>query len=249
MKKLVSILLSVLLMASVLPSDVYADEYSGESGWTVTFRQKDGKEDMNSNFTTASFQDTLGQLQPGDSAKFSVTLKNEHPRAADFYMSTDVIKSMEESAGRAIGGGGYTYTLTYTGPEGVRTLYDSDTVGGDGETGGNVGLHQAAAGLSDYGYLDNLSSGESGQLNLTVTLDGATQTNNYQDTLAQLQMQFAAVLPATAPGDHETDVVTGDDSHMEMYLGISGVSGIIVLALAIYAWVCSRREKSAEGVK
>ena len=53
------------------------------------------------------------------------------------------------------------------------------------------GLHEATDNLEEFFYLDQLSSGEEGQISLRVALNGETQGNNYQNTLARLRLNFA----------------------------------------------------------
>ena len=53
--------------------------------------------------------------------------------------------------------------------------------------------------MTDFFYLDRLDSGKSGKVSLTVALDGETNGNGYQNTLARLQMAFAAD-PVTGGG-------------------------------------------------
>ena len=87
-------------------------------------------------------------------------------------------------------------------------LYSSETVGGE-DTAGGEGLHQATGALEDYFYLGRLESGEEGRVLLTVELEGETQGNDYQDTLARLQMNFAVeeVEPNTVVEQGEDNVI------------------------------------------
>ena len=72
------------------------------------------------------------------------------------------------------------------------TLYSSENVGGDGKGGlPEQGLHEATDSLEDFFYLDTLDAGGEGLITLKVCLDGETQGNAYQDTMAKLQMNFA----------------------------------------------------------
>ena len=67
------------------------------------------------------------------------------------------------------------------------------------------GLKEATSSLKEYFYLDTLSRNQSGVITLEVALDGETQGNDYQDTLADLQMEFAVELrdtPDNPPGDN-----------------------------------------------
>lgn len=80
-------------------------------------------------------------------------------------------------------------------------LFDSETVGGDGGSG----LYEATDGLSEYAKLCTMAPGGSGYVTLYVKLDGETQGNGYQNTLAKLRLNFAVnIVPANyveVPGD------------------------------------------------
>ena len=236
MKKIVSILLALTLMLA-LPQAAYADHLKGKDGWNVRYTSG-GK--MESNFRTADYNDPVAGLQPGDDITFTVALKNENSAETDWYMTNEVLHSMEDR-GQGAAGGAYSYTLRYQGPSGERLLYDSDTVGGElvGEAG--EGLHQATSALKDYFYLDTLKNGESGSVTLVVALDGETQGNGYQDKLADLQMNFAVEQKGTAV--KTTAVQTGDNrmQMVPMYLTML-VGGAVLLYLSVRALRRYRRE-------
>ena len=98
---------------------------------------------------------------------------------------------------------------------------------------------------------------------LTVALDGETQGNDYQNTLAQLQMNFATeiVEPDTVQGEDkvinrtvkEADktvyrtqrVKTGDESQTLLYSAIALVSGLVLLGLGIVA--LKKKKNREEG--
>ena len=66
-------------------------------------------------------------------------------------------------------------------------------------------------------------------------LDGETQGNDYQDTLADLAMNFAVELKEAAPepGAPRIIVKTGDDRNLLPYYVAMAVSGVLLLILAI----------------
>ncbi len=225
-----------------------AEDRQGASGWQVTF---DGKK-MESNFTSSNMSDEVGAMQPGDSVELTVTIKNTFDGQADWYMKNQVLESLEDAGDAA--GGAYDYLLTYTDTKGeTTTLYSSEKFGGEGKING-VGLHGATRTLQNYFYLDRMGSSESGVVKLKVALDGETLVNDYQNTLARLQMDFATELVSenqtTAPGDSEnlrTDrnaVKTGDDTEIMRYLILMFASGLLLLAGGI---ILLRRQQEEEG--
>ena len=262
-KKIWTGLLSCLTaLAMSLP--VHAETFYGDDSWSVVFN---AEKQMVSSFSTADINDVVGGMQPGDNVIVTLRLKNENPTATDWYMQNEVLYSLEDrSANSQTGGGAYTYRLTYTDHTGaVQTLFDSDTVGG--ENGTTVeetleGLHGATSALKDFFYLDTVNNGEGGIITLEVALDGETQGNHYQDTLADLQMEFAVELRPDRPSQpnpgnppenvddtqpnpgRNTGVVrTSDDSQMPLFMAISGITGAILLVYCIY---CFRENKKRE---
>ena len=98
---------------------------------------------------------------------------------------------------------------------------------------------------------------------LTVALDGETQGNDYQNTLAQLQMNFATEIAQadTVKGEDkvinrtvkEADktvyrtqkVKTGDESQTLLYSVIALASGLVLLVLGVI--VLKKKNNREEG--
>ena len=189
-KRSLGLALAAVLSVS-MAATAYGETLRGDPGWGVSFT-KDNK--MVSNFKTADMDEAIYGMQPGDNVVVTLSLKNENAADTDWYMTNKVLRSLEES-NDAAAGGAYTYILTYTDKAGgKKTLFSSDTVGGEDISKAGEGLHAATDALEDFFYLDTLASSEKGRVSLEVALDGETQGNDYQDTLADLQMNFAVEL-------------------------------------------------------
>ena len=185
MKKKIALFACILFILGSI-STVYADENSTAAG-SCSFT---GKE-MVSSFDSNKLAVSVSEMQPGDEVTFSVNIKNDSDISTKWYMSNDVLSSLEDAQSVAENGG-YTYILTYTDPDGKEdTIYSSTSVGGEKETTAGKGLNEATNSLDDFFSLDTLEPGENGAVNLTVGLDGESQGNIYQDTLAKLMMNFA----------------------------------------------------------
>ena len=264
------LLSGLAVLGMVLP--VQAETFYGDDSWHVSFTAAN---EMASSFSTADINDVIGGMQPGDNVIITLDLKNENPTATDWYMQNEVLYSLEDrSANSQTGGGAYTYRLFYMDREGtVQTLFDSDTVGGEsGETvdetlGRMEGLHGATSALKDYFYLDTMANGEGGTITLEVALDGETQGNHYQDTLADLQMNFAVELrddlpvrpdpeepgnppqpvddtrPTPNPGRGTGIVRTSDESRLPLLAAVCGVTGLLLLVYCIYCFREHRKNK------
>ena len=200
MKKITNKILPPALIAAILilvmSVSAMAENHAGQNGWLVTFT---ADKKMSSNFQSKKWDDDLKGLQPGDYTDLSVKIKNDNDNTTDWYMTNKVIDSLEDTRKNdpGLNGGAYTYTLKYKGDkDGSKdvVLYSSDTVGGQNVSKAGQGLHEATNALDDWFYIDTLSKGEGGTVTLRVGLDGETQGNDYQDTLADLEMNFAVEL-------------------------------------------------------
>ena len=104
--------------------------------------------------------------------------------------------------------------------------------------------------MEDHFYLDRLENGAEGTVYLRTVLDGETQGNDYQNTLARLQMNFAAeiVSPDFQKAADKTiyrtqRVKTGDENSVLLYSIIALASGLVLLVLGIAAFKKKNRRK------
>lgn len=200
---------------------------------TVTGDVKFNGKSLSTSYTNADFVNAALALQPGDDITYTITLKNNHSQETEWWMLNQVLESFEQNS--SANGGAYTYHLEYSGPNNSRVLYDSETVGG--ETAGNEGLTAATSALTNYFVLGTLKMGQSATVTLRVKLDGETQGNNYQSTLADLNMRFAVQIVPT------DDVVkTGDETVILPYVIAAAVSGALLMVIAV-ARVKTRKQR------
>ena len=59
---------------------------------------------MESNFSSADISDAVYALQPGDSVTIRLELENKSSQATDWYMTNQVLSSLEDSSDTARGG-------------------------------------------------------------------------------------------------------------------------------------------------
>ncbi|MBQ9061615.1 MAG: hypothetical protein IJ121_02120 [Eubacterium sp.] len=256
---LAGLMMVCLLLTGIPAYSVAADEpLQGNPNWSVKFTKANK---MESNFKTSDIDDVIRGMQPGDSAILKIKVTNENAQTTAWYLENKVISTLvEDRINNA--GGAYTYKLTYTNSNGAETvLFTSETVGGDADSVSDEGLKEATnnMGEDDWLYLDELETNESGQVTLEVGLDGETQGNAYQDTLADLTMNFAVelveptqVTPTPTPGTRRTTTVpttprtsvrTGDESTPVLYLVLMGVAGILMLIIAIMSMRARKQAK------
>ncbi len=245
MKKRIAFLLLALLFVISPAARAAADHYEGREGWSVEYTPEF---ELVSNFRTADYNDPVLGLQPGDDITFTVHLANNSGEAADWYMTNEVLHSLEDRTASAAGGA-YTYVLRFEDSDGEnRLLYSSDTVGGDFVGQAGEGLHEATDALKDYFFLSQILPGQTAIVTLNVSLDGETQGNGYQRTLGDLQMNFAVQREVKENKPQILDSVpelvkTGDESHIVTYFIVLAVSGLLLLVLAIIMLRWQRRER------
>lgn len=211
MKKFFLSLFLVCILAGRLSFPVHADTFYGDSGWHVAFTSQ---KTMESNFKTSDLDEAVSGLQPGDNIIFTLTLQNDYQETTDWWMTNEVLHSLEDSSANSrTHGGAYTYKLTYIDKNSkIYVLFDSDTVGGEVISSAGEGLHEATDAMEKYFYLDTLTTGQQGKITLEIVLDGETQGNDYQDTLADLQMNFAVELNANGPSRRSLEETDSDFS-------------------------------------
>lgn len=239
-----------------MSTTVFAEDFQGEKSWNVTFNG----EGMESNFQSSEMTEEIYRIQPGDTIELQVGVGNSSGSETDWYMTNEVLQSLEDTQSVAEGGA-YAYELTYVDPDGEETvMFSSEIVGGESSAGGE-GLHQATGSLEDYFYLGRLDSRETGSVHLRVQLDGETQGNDYQDTLARLQMNFAVeeVEPNTVVEKGEDNVInrvvkkvvttapkTGDPTQMLGLCAAALASGIVLLILAVVSMKKRRDDRKGD---
>lgn len=265
-KRIWIIVFAIVLLFSV-PARVQAQ--TAQVRGSVSFTDPD-KKTLDSSGTNLNA--AVGALQPGDGLDISIDVVNGSNVAVNYYMTNEVVNSLEDTEGKDAEGGAYEYILSYQGPSDAepRYLFRSTVLGGDG----SEGLLAATEGLEDYIYLDTLAPGQSGVVKLWVALDGETQGNSYQGTAANLKFDFAVdtatnqvrdvvetevvketveVVDNTQPGESKPGgsgtgmVKTGDDTNLPFYIGAAGVSGILLLVLALFS--VRERKRQRRGGK
>ena len=231
------ILLSmILLILAALPFSAFADVFTGNDDWKVTVTAA-GK--MESNFRSSDLEHIAQSLEPGDTAVFTVNLENANSQRTQWYMANTVLRSLED--GTAASGGAYEYLLEYFAPGSseAQVLYYSGSVGGENPySAEREGLHGATSALENYFMLDELKSGQKARVVLTMTLDGESQNNDYQDAMADLKLTFAADLV------DDDIVLTGYRTNMLPYFILMFVSGAALLVIAAADLRRKKREES-----
>ena len=250
MKKKILCLAMTVIMAAGVHTTAFAKDYQGADGWQVHFTG----DKMESNFENKTVSDELATIQPGDSIELKVQLKNSDSTDTDWYMTNEVIQTLEDAQSSAEGGA-YEYKLTYVGSDNAeKVLYDSSTVGGEGASKAGEGLKQIDNSTQEYFYLGRLASNNTGTVHLTVGVEGETQGNGYQLTLAKLRMNFAVEKVSAGKTITKNKIVkttntvkTGDTARVLLFCVLALISGLILLAYGIYTLNKNTKRRRQKG--
>lgn len=178
MKMRKTILAALMTCALTMSSFGMAFADSASADWNVTFNS--GKQ-MVSDYDQAKINQEIDEMQPGDDLTLNISIENDSADSTEWYMTSTVLRTLEDA--NEASGGAYTYRLSYNGNE----LYSSETVGGDD----SQGLHEVDDATGSWLYLASLASGQGGNVQLYMALDGATQENDYMRQAGGLQINFA----------------------------------------------------------
>ena len=250
MKKKILCLAMTVIMAAGVHTTAFAKDYQGADGWQVHFTG----DKMESNFENKTVSDELATIQPGDSIELKVQLKNSDKGETDWYMTNEIIQTLEE-AQESAEGGAYEYKLTYVGSDNTeKVLYNSDTVGGEGSSKTGEGLKELGNSTEKYFYLGRLASNRTGTVHLTIGIEGETQGNGYQLTLAKLRMNFAVEKVSAGKTITKNKIVkttktvkTGDTARVLLFCVLALISGLILLAYGIYTYNKNTKKRRRKG--
>lgn len=214
---------------------------------TVTF---DGKQIVHSNYDVTDFGDAFDNMLPSETRTQEILLKNADQRAIDFYMSAQVLKSLQEiGADNAF----YHVSLDLV-QNGISTRIYGDgqelvTVGGSNN--GARGLKELDDSLDTYYLLAVMKAGETAKLQLTVELDGESGDNVYMARDGKIQFDFRvqyddpkAPEVITVKGDPVVHVVkkvqtiyrgvkTGDQAPIAIFVGALVFAAILILLVLL----------------
>lgn len=240
MTKITTLLLA--LMTVLMMSQAAFAENTPVKGGTYTYN---GKDIVTSD--VQKLEDALSGLEPGDSITITQTYVNESDNDTEWYIRNNIIHTLEEYITDEDGNknGGYTYKLV----SGGQTLFDSEAVGGEDSESSKEGLKQVNDGVTgenageEWIHIDTLGSGDSGTTTLTVALDGESQTNSYEDTKGELDIQYA-VEDVEDEGEiiyKYRNVDTGDTTNLVMTIA-AFLGALLLLILAIISYRKDRKD-------
>ena len=202
------------------------------SGGTFTF---DGNDIVNS-AADDDIDAKIKDLEPGDSVSFTFNYKNSSSEETEWYLSNEVVRTLEEAIANGDNEGGYTYKLVNDGYSEDMTIFDSEAVGGDYTPDGiPEGLKGATDATEEYIHIDKVPAGKGGTTTLTVTLDPESQANSYMASNGQLRISYAVETIENETVYKYKKVDTGDRTNLLLpVITFTGALALLVLAVLSY---------------
>ena len=239
-KRFITLLLTIT-MTLIMSQAAWADSFTADGG-TYTYNGSDIVQ------VRGNISEVVDGLEPGDTVTIEMTYTNNSNDTTDWYIRNDVLETLEETVANAKDGG-YTYVLTNYGVStGTVEIFNSDAVGGSsGPDGIDQGLKGATDATGEFFHIDRLEKGQSGKTVLTVGLDPESQANAYENSTADIQLQYAVEIPEAGKTvyKHVKGVKTGDQTRLLVPAAVF-VSGLMLLVLAAISRIKDRKDGEKE---
>lgn len=211
-KKILKSIIVITMMVMSMTSIYGADTNVTFDGNAEDFVFLDGSKDLFDNFKN---------IMPGETRQQNITLKNDDHRELRFYLSADVLNSLDtDTSGLSI----YNISITNNG----EVFYD----------GTLDDLAALSAGrMSDDTLLATLQKGEETKVTMVLEVDGDSMDNTYQNRDGLIQFNFSV-----EELDDESTIVevvrtvyqgvrTGDSTIIAPIIGLLVISGLTVIFL------------------
>jgi len=232
---IISILLAACLALFLVPAALAAEQP------TVTY---DGSKISYNYANTNQFGTAFENMVPGETRTLEITLSNTSGEEANFFMDTAVIKAFEDAVKAS--GAAYQVTMDVVQDGNTTNIYGGSngaTVGGD-----KSGLYDLNGNLNKTFLAAKIPAGKTAAVRMSVTLDGETNTNNYQALTGTFQFNFSVIKDDVYTPDDTPKTVTlinivptGDQAQLGLYIMGLAVS---MAAITVIIVIAKKRKKS-----
>ena len=240
MRKITTLLLTLVMML-MMSQAAFAQDRTANGGDFVF----DGSA-LTWDNSSGSIREAMAGLQPGDTVKIRINYTNKSSKETAWYLRNEVLKTLEDASNTS--GGGYSYKLTNYGATGTMEIFDSKAVGGDDKyepSGIAKGLKAATevTDMEDFFYIDTLKAGGKGYTELIVGLDGESQANVYENTVAELQLKYAVEITEAEDVYKYVNkkVDTGDTTNIILPVA-AFLGALLLLVLAVLSYRKDRKD-------
>lgn len=206
---MLSIFTLIISCTPVLANDDTLITYEGDSGKFIT---QEG--------TSQGFED----MMPGETREVSVKLKNDHYEAMDYFMSAEILDNIAEKGNKEAV---YEFNIARDGE-----VFFSTIIGGSGNSIGQEYLTD-----DNNIKLAQLAKNEESVVTVSLSLDGDSTENAYQNQAGQIKLNFLVGTPESTMAEKQTiinrviDYVRTGDSAPFVIIGgllIISAAGIVI---------------------
>lgn len=175
-------------------------------------------------FVTQVDGDEFENIMPGESRTLNIMISNDHSEEMKFYMSAEIFKNIAESGDkRAV----YDFSIAKD-----DQVFFTAIIGG--ESGENISSGKEYLTKDNHILLDILKKGESSKVSITLSLDGDSADNAYQNQAGEIQLRFSVETPegpATLLKKITKTVRTGDVLPIGIMIAAAGSLLLIIIIL------------------
>lgn len=177
----------------------------------------------------------LEGMYPGETRSYTLTLVNDDYREMNFYMSSRIVKELANDSSSGAGAAAFDFNFKINGVD----LFDG-LVGGEDNVGEKM--------MEDDILIATLAKDEKAVLEMTVTADGDSLDNSYQDATGSVQYTFSVEYDDEVSAPQQVinrivkNVKTGDPTTLSVFGALLGGS----LVGIVYLFVTRRKKEEGQ---
>lgn len=177
----------------------------------------------------------LEGMYPGETRSYTLTLVNDDYREMNFYMSSRIVDELANDSYPSSGAAAFDFNFKINGVD----LFDG-LVGGEDNVGEKM--------MEDDILIATLAKGEKAVLEMTVTADGDSLDNTYQDATGSVQYTFSVEYDDEVSAPQQVinrivkNVKTGDPTTLSVFGALLGGS----LVGIVYLFVTRRKKEEGQ---
>lgn len=177
----------------------------------------------------------LEGMYPGETRSYTLTLVNDDYREMNFYMSSRIVDELANDSYPSSGAAAFDFNFKINGVD----LFDG-LVGGEDNVGKKM--------MEDDILIATLAKGEKAVLEMSVTADGDTLDNTYQNATGLVQYTFSVEYDDEVSAPQQVinrivkNVKTGDPTTLSVFGALLGGS----LVGIVYLFVTRRKKEEGQ---
>ena len=255
LKKWISICCTLAILAAGMTGGVHASESNSAADDTIDVVFTGNVEDDYIQFD--EFGRAFEGMAPAETRTQAIRLTNQDAQTVNFYMRTNA-ESMTGAGGEPLTGAVYDITMESRIMDNAGEVLYSGAVGGQNKDLGDLVDEDGA--LKNAVLVATLKPGEKAVLSVTVTADGDSMDNGYQNAAGNLEFTFGVGYPPVpepekqvvqkvveVPGEDKIVIVekirdvivkTGDTAAIGILIGV------LVISAALIVFIIVRKKKA-----